>query len=238
MPTSLHIAIVGLGPSSAQYLDLCKRLGGRRQFCDQTWVINALGDVLEHDRVYHMDDVRIQQIRAEAEPESNIAAMLRWLKYHPGPVVTSRFHPDYPGLIEFPLEDVVNAFPQGYFNSTAAYAVAHAIFEGATKISLWGCDYTYPDAHDAERGRACVEFWLGIAAEKGIQITMPKTTSLMDALYPLAERFYGYDCVTLDLSRKDDRIEVRMTEIETLPSAQEIEERYDHTIHPNPLVSD
>jgi hypothetical protein len=43
-----------------------------------------------------MDDVRIQEIRAAARPESNIATMLGWMRKHPGPIYTSRLHPDYP----------------------------------------------------------------------------------------------------------------------------------------------
>ena len=104
----MHVAIVGLGPSSAVYVDICKRLGDRRKYCDQTWVINAFGAVLVHDLLFHMDDVRVQMIRAQAEPQSNIAAMVQWLRTHVGPVVTSIAHPDFPALIEFPLEDMVN----------------------------------------------------------------------------------------------------------------------------------
>ncbi len=122
----LHVAILGLGPSVRQYLELTKRLGGRRAFCDQTWAINALGDVFACDRIFHLDDVRIQAIRAEAKPESNIARMLDWLKTTTTPVVTSIAHPDYPAMEAFPLADVLTKYPMGYFNSTAAYAVAYA----------------------------------------------------------------------------------------------------------------
>jgi hypothetical protein len=74
------------------------------------------------DRVFHMDDVRIQQVRADAVPDSNIAVMLDWMKAHPGPIYTSRPHPDYPGLVRFPLQDVLNDLGTAYFNGTAAYA--------------------------------------------------------------------------------------------------------------------
>jgi hypothetical protein len=231
----MHIAILGLGPSVRQFLEIAKRNGGRSSFCDEVWTINALGDVFASDRIIHMDDVRVQEIRAAASPQSNIAAMLHWLKKHPGPIVTSRLHPDYPGLVEFPLEDVLNEFPQAYFNSTAAYAVAYAIHLKATKISCFGMDFTYPDAHDAEKGRACVEFWLGIAAARGIQISVPKTSSLLDAMYPQGQRFYGYDCVELDITREGERIKVDFTETEP-PTAAEIEARYDHSRHPNALM--
>jgi hypothetical protein len=201
------------------------------------WGINALGDVFACDRTFHMDDVRVQEIRAAAKPESNIARMLDWLKVNPGPIVTSRTHPDYPGLVEFPLADVLTAHPMGYFNSTAAYAVAYAMHVGATKISCFGMDFTYQDVHDAEKGRACVEFWLGIAASRGIEIAMPKTTSWMDACNSQAERFYGYDCVELGFAREGERVAVTFSEREVLPTAEAIERFYDHSAHPNPLMS-
>lgn len=232
-----HVAILGLGPSVGMYLEIAKRYGGRRKFCDETWCINALGDVLTCDRVFHMDDVRIQEIRAAAAPDSNIATLVKWLKTHPGPVVTSRSHPDYPGLVEFPLAEVVSRFPKGYFNSTAAYAVAYAIHIGVRKITLFGIDFTYPNAHSAEKGRACVEFWLGIAAALGIEIAMPKTSSLMDALVPQQERFYGYD--TLDVGIASDSrgtVRVSLTPHDRLPTAEEVEARYDHARHPNAIV--
>jgi hypothetical protein len=231
----MHISIVGLGPSSAEYLAFCKLHGDRFRYCDQTWVINSFGAALAHDLVFHMDDVRVQMIRAAAEPESNIAAMVQWLKKHPGPIMTSIAHPDFPGLVEFPLAAVLNEFPQAYFNSTAAYAVAYAIHKGATKLSLFGMDFTYPDAHDAEKGRACVEFWLGIAAARGIRLAMPKSSTLMDAIYDQGQRFYGYDCVDLAITREQGRIVVGMTEKASFPSATEVEESYRHDVHPNAL---
>lgn len=237
-PIPKHVAILGLGPSLTQYLEITKRLGGRSRFCDEVWSINALGDVFASDVIFHMDDVRIQDIRAAALPESNIAAMLNWLKHHPGPIVTSRAHPDYPGLVEFPLEAVLNDLGHDYFNSTAAYAIAFAIHIGVEKISVFGMDFTYPNAHDAEKGRACVEFWLGVATARGIKISLPKTTTLMDAMHTRAARLYGYD--TQDVAfvmQPDGQIRLDFTERAQLPSAEEIEAAYDHSAHPNALVS-
>ena len=225
-----HVAILGLGPSLDQYLEITKRLGGRHKLCDETWAINALGNVFDCDLIFHMDDVRIQEIRAEAAPASNIAAMLNWLKASRVPVVTSRVHADYPALVEFPLEDVLNHLGHDYFNNTAAYAVAFAIHTGATKISLFGMDYTYPNAHDAEKGRACVEFWLGQAHARGIEISLPKTTTLLDSMYPRASRLYGYDTLDVDFqSQADGSLKLQFTPREALPTAAEIEKSYDHS---------
>lgn len=232
-----HVAILGLGPSLEAYVDVVKRLGNRRKLADEVWAINALGDVIQCDRVFHMDDVRVQEVRARARPESNIAAMLEWLRTHPGPIYTSRAHPDYPGLVEFPLEEVINSCGIAYFNSTAAYAVAYAVHIGVKKITLFGIDYTMPDAHHAEKGRGCVEFHLGIAKARGIVIGIPDCTSLLDSAAPFDERMYGYD--TLDLQMAQDaegHIRVTATPREEIVTAEEVERRYDHSRHPNPLV--
>jgi hypothetical protein len=226
----VHIAILGLGPSVKQYLELTKRYGGRRAYCDQTWCINALGDVFACDRIFHMDDVRIQQIRVDAKPDTNIARMLDWLKTTNIPVVTSRSHPDYQALEEFPLAEVLNRFPLGYFNNTAPYAIAYALYIGATKISLFGMDYTYDNVVDAEKGRACVEFWLGVAAEMGVEIALPRTTSLMDAYHDQQDRFYGYDTLNLEFGRDAQGVlVVKKSEKESLPTAEQIEASYDHS---------
>lgn len=229
------VAILGLGPSVAQYLEVSKRAGGRH--VDEVWGINALGDVFACDRIFHMDDVRIQELRAAERPESNIARMLQWLRRHPGPIYTSREHEAYPGLVAYPLQAVVAQFGQAYFNSTAAYAVAYAVHVGVKRLELYGFDFTYPNAHHAEKGRACVEFWLGIAVAQGIDVKVPHVSSLLDACTP-QERLYGYDTLDVAFNRNDDgALRVDFTPKVEIPTAAAVEARYDHTAHPNPLMS-
>lgn len=238
-----HVAIVALGPSCSLFFEHTRRVGGASAYCDEVWGINAIGDVLRCDRVFHMDDVRIQEARAAARPDSNIAAMVRWLKRHPGPVYTSVVREGYPGLVAFPLEAVLNRKTDAtnggapYFNNTAAYAIAYAVHIGVKRISCFGLDFTLPNSHHAEKGRACCEFWLGIAAARGIEITVPEGSSLLDACEPDALRLYGYDCVEVGFAEQPDGIlKVRMTDRAVIPTADEIEARYDHSRHPSPLM--
>jgi len=233
-----HVSILGLGPSLDQYTDKVKRLGSRHKFCDETWAINMLGDVFQCDYVFHMDDIRIQEIRAKALPDSNIAAMVEWMKMSKTPIITSRGHPDYPAMIEFPLEAVLNELRYGYFNSTAAYAVAYAIFIGVKKISLFGMDFTYPSSHDAEKGRGCVEFWLGIAAARGIQLAIGNKSTLLDSINTEQERFYGYDTLEVKPYLDGENVKIEFTEVEKLPTAEEIEKKYCHKKHPNVIVEE
>jgi hypothetical protein len=237
-----HVAIVGMGESWRSWISLMRALGGRKAYCDEVWTINAFGDVLACDRIFHMDDVKIQEARAAAKPQSNIANMLAWMKSHPGPIYTSIVREGYPGLVPFPLEDVLNGTKDAnggapYFNSTAAYAIAYAIHIGVKRLSLFGLDYTLPNVHSGERGRACCEFWLGVAAARGIEITVPEDSTLLDACAPEGERLYGYDCVDVNLAGRDDgSLAVSFVEKSAIPSAAEIEARYDHTKHPNRIL--
>lgn len=236
MSAPKHVVILGMGPSLEAYVDLVKRLGSRRKFADAVWAINALGDIVQCDAIFHMDDVAVQQIRAAARPESNIAAMVEWMRVHPGPIYTSTVRDGFPGLVAFPLEDVINKLGYCYFNNTAAYAMAYAIYVGAEKISLFGCDYTYPNAHDAEKGRACLEFWLGYAAARGIKLAVASRSSLMDAVEPEDRRTYGYDGAHVSIEQQPDGTARVVFTPRDLPTAAEIEARYDHAAHPNPLV--
>lgn len=229
-----HVVILGMGPSLEGYVDLVKRLGSRRVFADEVWAVNAVADVVQHDRVFHMDDVAVQEIRAAANPKGNIAPMLDWLRTHPGPVYTSVARPGYPGLVAYPLADVINATGHIYFNSTVAYAVAYAVAVGVQKISMFGIDFTYPSAHKSEKGRACVEFWLAVALERDIEIGLAERTTIFDAIEGGRAKLYGFDAmdVTIDQQR-DTTVAVSMTPKAALPTAEEIEAAYDHGVHPN-----
>jgi len=228
-----HVVILGMGPTAEQYVDLAKRLGGRRRFADQVWAINGIADVVQCDLVFHMDDIRVQELRAAAAPNSNIAEMVKWLKTSPVPVITSRAHPDYPALREFPLQDVINSLGMAYFNGTAAYAAAYAIFMGATKISLFGCDFSYANSHQAEKGRGCLEFWLGFAAARGIELGFADRTSLLDTIDEPADEgvlnVYGYDFDHVLIDVIDGAAQVRFEPKENPPTAAQIEARYDHS---------
>ena len=53
----------------------------------------------------------------------------------------------------------------------------------------------------------------------GVELSVPKTTSLLDACNSQPERYYGYDCVELEFTRDDDGVSVAMTEREQFPTA-------------------
>lgn len=229
------IAILGLGPSLNDFVGICKVKGG--QLFDEVWGINNTGSFITCDKVFHMDDIRIQESRAKDEPGGAIDNMVKWLRDYNGRVFTSIPDDRYACLEAYPLADVLNKFGIHYFNSTVPYALAYALMIGVKEINIFGCDYTYPGIEKAEKGRACLEYWVGFARGMGVKVGVPETTSLLDTCCDNTTRFYGYDCVELYARKNEEgQTELEFRERDKIPTAKEIEERYDITRHPNPLI--
>jgi hypothetical protein len=131
--------------------------------------------VLQCDRVFHMDDVAVQQLRADAQPDSNIAAMLGWLKDHPGPIYTSDRARRLSGHDPVPARGRDQRSRLRLFQQHLRLCGRARDPHRGRAISMFGCDFTYPKAHDAEKGRGCVEYWLGFARARGIEICCRRT---------------------------------------------------------------
>lgn len=223
-PAVGSVAIVAMGASNSTYIKLAAQKGGKFRVADEIWAINSMGGVIHHDRLFAMDDLKLQEARAKEKPDGNVAGLMTWLRTHPK-FYTSTVYPEYPGAVEFPLQAVVKAVGNGYFNSTVAYAVALAIAERIPSIAMYGCDFAYRDRPEAEKGRACIEFLLGIAAARGVAITVPTDTTLLDASAPPYERWYGYDAWNMTVAPGN---QIQKTP-KPLPTVDEIERRYDKT---------
>lgn len=234
-----RVAIVAMGRSCGEYIRQGAAQGGYPSFVDEVWAINAMGGVILHDKLFAMDDVRIQARRVAAmdagEYKMNppVYGTMQWLKHHSGPIYTSRAHPDYPGLVEIPAEEIMRACDAVYFNSTVAWALGFALLElkrhGALRdLYLFGVDFSYSDGHKAERGRGNTEFLIGKLVERGVRVHLPPTTTLLDACEPLHMKVYGYDTETIELEPSPDGPVFRRTPLpeEDWPNPLDIELRY------------
>lgn len=157
---------------------------------DELWAINACGGLIRADKIIMMDDIR--WIEAEAEKgRKDFKHWLGWLrKEDRTPIITCKAYEDYPTTVAYPLEDVLNDMKFAYMNSTVAYAVALAIHMEYKTLFIVGCDFTYPNVHQAEAGRGCVEYWIATAMARGINVVLPETTTLLDQ--HSGRKLYGY----------------------------------------------
>lgn len=218
------VSIVAQGGSFASYIQECADKGGVPP-TDEVWCVNTLGGIIKHDLLFHMDDCKVQ----ESRPNRNIHNMMGWLKTHPR-FMTSTVYDDYPGAVEYPLEEVVNCIGTPYLNGTVAYALAYAIYQEYDGIRLYGADFTYADVHKAESGRGCVEFLIAIALERGIKVYLPPYTTLMDTRESWNVKLYGMDAweIDVDVIADDEgrpKLNVKKTP-KPLPKGEEIEALY------------
>lgn len=174
------VAIVGFSPSNveAPWADpvwekwLCNR-GGL-----QPWA-------MAWDR--HFDPHPIEWTKTHFTHEL-FAEYKSWLEQErPGQTV---YHASKIGSAEpFPVAEALAIAGRKYLTSAIGYQIACAIHLGAKRIGLWGIDLKSDTEYGYERPN--VEWLLGIAQGRGIEIVLPDVCALLnnDGNVPL----YGID---------------------------------------------
>lgn len=224
-----RLAIVGLGPSSHRYIEDVDRAGDRKALFDETWTFNSYVSVIESDRLFHMDDVKVQELRARAG-NLRVKNMLEGLKRYAGPIYTSSPEPEYPSMVPYPLPAVVERYSSLYFSTTPPYAMAYAGLLEVEEVCLYGMDYTWPGVAGAEAGRGCMEYWVGRLQGQGIRVKVHESSSLLDTRLSTQNdiQLYGFDRYRIKLEPRGERNVALVMSPKPLPTAEEIEKRYNH----------
>jgi hypothetical protein len=193
-----------MGASHVDYFNDVATTRDRFKVADETWCINSASTIVHAERAFRMDDL------IRYKPEST-----KWINDFPGIVYTSVAYPDeFPNSVEYPLDGVVNCVNSFYFNTGPAYAVALAIYLEVKTLKLYGIDYNYVDNKTREVGRPCVEFYLGMAAERGMHIEIAKKCTLLGANPEEKRRvLYGYmDCLQIEKDPKTGKFVIKQLE--------------------------
>ncbi|MHA2086620.1 MAG: hypothetical protein ACXABD_23005, partial [Candidatus Thorarchaeota archaeon] len=108
---------------------------------DKVWGLNQIAtwSGIGLDKCFVMDDLKLRM------PYYAGYDFVDWLKTYPRPIVTSRAYDEWPTSEDYPIKEIAHYFglPLGIsMYSTPDYMIALAIYEGATQIDLFGCDYT------------------------------------------------------------------------------------------------
>lgn len=194
------VAFLGLGVSIYNYILMMHKFPltepGMKH---EAWTVNAGARALGHDVCFdiHTDEYLEQQKRREyaagLKYVNRAQNRRKWMKENPGkPIVLAKADPTIPNSYTFPLVEVVNKLNCPYFQHGLAYQIAFAMLCGVKKMQFYGCDFGDHKDEEIESGRHCVEFWLGRAFERGIQIEHAKDTTLMDTNTRQDGHIYGY----------------------------------------------
>ena len=161
----MKVAILANGDTVRQYTQRQTEDIGRRY--DQVWGLNqqATWKGIELDRCFIMDDLKLRM------PFYSGFEFCDWLKTYQRPIITSRAYPEWPTSEDFPIKEICHYFglPLGVsMYSTPDYMIALAIYEGATKIDMYGVDMT--EMSDNLEMRCATAVWIGAALARGVLI--------------------------------------------------------------------
>lgn len=141
---------------------------------DEVWAVDNVGRFMHHDKVFYMEHPDVQK------PGD-------WLKEEKSDVYVSELSDDVPKGILYPVEDVVQNLGIMYIDSSAAYALALAVYLRAAKVRLFGLDF---DSDPVKRG--CIEFIICKAIHTGVGIEIPSSSSLLGNNLTVGDRLYGF----------------------------------------------
>lgn len=168
-------------------------------YADDTWEIWAFSSLrLETPRItrwfemHALDDLRGQLTR-DTPRRLSFESYMTFLQNLDIPVYMQTTHPEIPRSVRYPLEDALAAFGN-CFTSTASYLIAFAILQGFETLGVWGVHLTHKSVY--QRQRPGIEYLLGVARERGIEVVLPRGCPLRiprKPRLPKAEILYGYD---------------------------------------------
>ena len=177
------VAIVGYSITScshAPYDDERVEIWTLNEAHEMPWMKRFTRHFQMHKREYFERDVTI---RGNTDH-------LAWLKEeHDFPIYMQYVEEDIPASVKYPLYDIHKKLMSNvevgeeknkkYFTSTMSFMIALAIYEGFERIEIYGVELG--DEAEYIHQKACVEFWLGQACARGIDLYFPEYCKLLDA---------------------------------------------------------
>jgi hypothetical protein len=178
------------------------------------WGMNDLYlNIPKADRWFEM------HIRELIEKSLRNQEHLHWLKTAQIPIYMIQKHDDIPMSKEYPLQKILKEFQYGnYLTNSCSFMIALAILEGFKEIRIYGIDMASDRLLDREYGfqRPSCEYWLGVAAGRGIKIFIPPKSDLLKKAY-----LYGYE----EDAEKRVKIEARSTDMSNQIAQMEQQKR-------------
>src|SRR3972149_3673472 len=171
------------------------------------WLFNETGAHPAFKRCDGVFQMHVEKIWRNPG-NTNFAGHYEWLQQpHDYPVFMQDVFADVPASVKYPLDEICETLlpniarksgkPVKYFTSSAAYALALAIYKGYQEIEICGVEMTSDTEYFAQRDG--VTFWLGIATGRGIKVTLQDKSILLRA------HLYGY---TGEVTLQRQRLEI------------------------------
>lgn len=171
-----EIVILAMGPTWYQCPEKIEN--------GEVWCVNTMYRNHHADRIFLMHDIRHDILVQDKDIRENINKLNV-------PFYTAGRYPDFKSNIPYPAEEIVEYFGVAYFLNVIAWVLAYAIYCEPKRISLYGVDMRSDAGVEYDVGeRSCVEFWIGMALGRGIEVSIPEEAFLLKSV--MRGNFYGY----------------------------------------------
>ena len=149
-----EITILGMGSTMIK----CSYTG-------EIWAMNQTYKVAKRiDKLFITDP----RLNFKSEPNHNFDE----LNSLDIPIISLHHFSEIKNFVHYPYDEIVEEFKTDFFTDTVCYMLAYAIHEGYEKIHMYGIDMATQMEYMIERGG--VEFWVGMAMGRGIEVTNTK----------------------------------------------------------------
>ncbi len=125
-----------------------------------------------------------------ANVQKNYETRLKGLRI---PVYLCKEHPEIPNSVRYPIKEILemmgpelDPFCDGqYFASSISFLICLGIYEKVDEMHLYGLDFIADGEYEHQRPN--IEYLIGVARGKGIQVFIPKGSAVCTFNY-----IYGY----------------------------------------------
>lgn len=138
------------------------------------------------DRMFEMHEAWRNFLGNAVDAEAH----LNWMAGQKCPIVMLQKEHDIPTSVAFPMEEVAEkigktGYGTAYIESSIAYMMAQAIMElqPGDRIGIWGCDLATTNEYAYQRPN--MEYLIGFARGKGINVYVPPQNALLSPLRPV-----------------------------------------------------
>ena len=171
LPRRKRLAIVAAGSSRHRSPDYLRMLDDSD--CE-VWGLNAVPVLDAKTRLRCDRWFDIHQRCSQSEDDLEFIRKCPVPIYVPEDLLNEAEH-----TVSYPLERIERWLGRrGFFSCTFGYQLALAMFEGYKEIRLFGVDLFYGDARERTVEASCVNWWMGYAEAKGVNVVVPSGSLL------------------------------------------------------------
>ena len=128
---------------------------------------------IELDKLFIMRDLYLTQYNKDKN-------LIKEINKKNFPVYTLGKYPELKNNVQYPTQEMLKEFKMGYFLTNISYMLALAITKKPKCIGMFGVDMNFGTNIEYMRNeKSCIEYWLGVATGRGIEVHIPQQSTLM-----------------------------------------------------------